>query len=115
MEIKSHDFWFAVNNTEVVLMPRSYLQTFGTTSLHYHMVSELMDTVNQIRVREGTIQSLRPEIITPTFQEDKILEDFGEQAREYVEWLQSHANDLHFLQYGFKIQKKELRKLAAGQ
>ncbi len=43
-DIKSHNFWYAVNNTEVVLMPKSYLETFGTTNLRYHMVSELMDT-----------------------------------------------------------------------
>lgn len=108
MDIKSHDFWFAVNNTEVVVMPRSYLQTFGTTSLHYHMVSELMDTVNRIRVREGTIKSMRPEIITPTFHENEMLEGFGEEARQYVEWLQTHARDYLILQYGFKIQKREL-------
>lgn len=108
MEMKSHDFWFAINNTEVVLMPKSYIQTFGTTSLHYHMVSELMDTVDRIRVREGTIESKRPEIVTPSFREDELLENFGEEAREYVDWLRSNSQDLFVLQYGFKIQKNEL-------
>jgi hypothetical protein len=45
------DFWYAVNNTEVVLAPRRHLETFGNTLINYHMVSELMDNVGQVRVR----------------------------------------------------------------
>jgi len=110
MNIKPHDFWYAVNNTEIVLMPNSPLETFGVTNLHYHMVSELMDTVNQVRVREGTIQSHRPQIITPAYYESEIAEGFGEQAKQYVEWLRQHARDLRILQYGFKVQKTELNE-----
>ncbi len=110
MKIKSDDFWFAVNNTEVVIMPKNHLETFGSTRLHYHMISELMDTVNQIRVREGTIQSLRPQIITPAFYENEIMEGFGKQAQQYIEWLRVHSKDLQVLQYGFKVQKKELNE-----
>ncbi len=110
MEISSHDFWFAINNTEVVLMPKSYIQTFGTTNLHYYMVSELMDTVNRIRVREGTIHSRRPEIIMPTLHAEELLEGFGAEARQYVEWLRNHSRDLFVLEYGFKIQKKDLNE-----
>jgi hypothetical protein len=108
MEMKSHDFWFAINNTEVVMMPQSRLQTFGSTNLHYHLVSELMDTVNKIRVREGTIRSKRPEIILPNFDDNEFLEGFGEEARQYVDWMKSHAHDFFVLQYGFKIQKRDI-------
>lgn len=110
MEMKSHDFWFALNNTQVVLMPKSYIKTFGSTNLHYHMVSELMDSVDRIRVREGTIQSKRPEIITPSLYENDLLEGFGEEAVRYVEWLRAHAQDIFMLQYGFKIQKTDLNE-----
>ncbi|MGI6086414.1 MAG: hypothetical protein ACOYCD_00495 [Kiritimatiellia bacterium] len=108
MRIKPHDFWYAVNNTEIVLMPNSPLETFGVTNLRYHMVSELMDTVNQVRIREGTIQSHRPQIITPAYYESEIAEGFGDQAKQYVEWLRKNARDLRILQYGFKVQKTEL-------
>ncbi len=110
MNIKPHDFWYAVNNTEIVVMPNSPLETFGVTNLRYHMVSELMDTVNQVRVREGTIQSHRPQIITPAYYESEVAEGFGEQAKQYVEWLRQHARDLRILQYGFKVQKTELNE-----
>ena len=110
MKIKSDDFWFAVNNTEVILMPKSHLETFGTTNLYYHMVTELMDTVNQIRVREGTIKSHRPQIIAPMEYANEILEGFGEDAHNYFDWLQEHAKDMRILQYGFKVQKTELNE-----
>lgn len=108
MEIKPHNFWYAVNNTEVVVMPTSYLETFGTTHLHYYMVSELMDSVDRIRVREGTIQSKQPQIITPTYYANEMQEGFGEQANQYIEWLREHAKDLRVLEYGFKVQKTEI-------
>ena len=116
MKMKSDDFWYAVNNTEIIVMPTNYLATFGTTYLHYYMVSELMDTANQIRVREGTIQSRRPEIITPTFYQHELLEGFGEEAKHYIDWLQLHLQDIRILQYGFKLQKKELNEhLVSGK
>lgn len=110
MKMKPHDFWYAVNNTEVVVMPTNTLETFGATSLHYHIVSELMDTVDQIRVREGKLQSRRPQIITPTYYESENLEGFGEEARQYFEWLRQHAKDVRILQYGFVVQKTELNE-----
>jgi hypothetical protein len=109
-KIKPHNFWYAVNNTEVIVMPRSPLETFGATNLHYHMISELMDTVNRIRIREGAIQSHRPQIITPDYYASEMLEGFGAEANEYIGWLKLHAKDLRILQYGFKIQKTELRE-----
>lgn len=110
MNIKAHDFWFAVNNTEVVVMPTSRLETFGATNLRYHLVSELMDTVDRIRVREGVIQSKRPQIITPTYYESENLQGFGEEARQYLDWLRQHAQDIRILQYGFVVQKTELNE-----
>ncbi len=110
MELKPHNFWYAVNNTEVVLMPRQTLETFGATRLKYHLVSELMDSVNRIRIREGSIQSHRPQIITPAYYANEILEGFGPEAREYADWLREHAKDVHILEYGFKVQKTEINE-----
>ena len=106
-KIKSDNFWYAVNNTEVIVMPKSHLETFGSTHLHYHMVSELMDTVNRIRIREGAIQSQRPQIITPNYYAQEMLDGFGTEANQYIDWLREHAKDMRILQYGFKIQKTE--------
>ena len=102
------DFWYAVNNTEVIAAPQNRLETFGTTMVNYHLVTELMDSVDKVRVREGKLKAYRPEIITPQSIEEMMLEGFGNEAREYAEWLQHHSEDLQILKYGFKIQKQEI-------
>jgi len=103
------DFWYAVNNTRVVLAPAQRLETFGTTVIHYHLVSELMDSVDKIRVREGRIAAHRPQIITPASIADNLLEGFGDEADKYVGWLREHSRELRILQYGFVIRKEEIR------
>lgn len=104
---QSFDFWYAVNNTEVVIRPRQQLETFGSTTIHYHLVSESMDTVNEIRIREGRIHAYRPRIITPDTISQTLLEGFGEeQARQYMQWLQENEAHLLLLKYGFSVRKE---------
>jgi hypothetical protein len=106
-KMEPFDFWYAVNNTEVIVMPPRRLETFGATTIDYHLVSEMMDTVNRVRVREGRIQAYRPEIVTPRSFMDTMLEGFSEEAASrYVEWLREHEQDLLILRYGFKIRKE---------
>ena len=104
------DFWYAVNNTEVVVMPTRHLETFGTTILNYHIISELMDAVDQIRVREGRIRAHQPHIITPTAYSQTILEGFGDEARQYVDWLKQHEKDIKILQYGYTLKKESFNE-----
>jgi hypothetical protein len=102
------DFWYAINNTRVVIAPTQRLETFGTTIIHYHLVTELMDVADKIRIREGRIQAHRPRIITPTTMAESFLEGFGNEAEKYVEWLRQHERDLRILQYGFIVRKEEI-------
>lgn len=103
------DFWYAINNTRVVVAPSQRLETFGTTVIHYTLVSELMDSTDKIRIREGRVAAHRPQIITPSSIADKLLEGFGNEADRYVDWLREHTRDLRILQYGFVIRKEEIR------
>lgn len=105
---KEFDFWYAVNNTEVLEMPRGRLETFGSTLIHYRLVTELMDAVGQIRVREGRIQAFRPEILTPgSFMESPLADGFrSAPAEEFIRWLREHESDLVLLKYGFKIRQE---------
>ncbi len=108
-EHDAFDFWYAVNNTDVVLRPRQRLETFGATSIRYHLAAEQMDEVNKIRVREGNVHAYRPEIITPQMLTDTLLEGFNEdQAEQYMNWLRSHEQDLLILKYGFTIRKEAI-------
>ena len=106
-EKRTFDFWYAVNNTEIVLAPARQLETFGSTVLNYHLVSELMDTVNQTRVREGRMKASKPQIITPQVYSESILEGFGDEARKYVDWLKEHEKEVRILQYGYTLKKEE--------
>jgi hypothetical protein len=103
---KPFDFWYAVNNTEVVLMPTGRLETFGSTVLNYHLVSELMDTVNQVRVREGRLKAGQPAIVTPEAYARVVLEGFGDEASQYIDWLRQHENDVRILQYGYTLRRE---------
>lgn len=103
---KAFDFWYAVNNTEIVLKPKQHLETFGSTVVNYHLVSELMDSVQRVRVREGRLQAQQPQIITPQAYSRTFLEGFGEEAGRYVDWLRQHEKDIRILQYGYRLKQE---------
>ena len=107
---KQFDFWYAVNNTELVITPTNRLETFGDTIVNYHLVSELMDDIGKVRIREGHLKALKPEIITPQSLGQMDVEDFGPEARKYADWLSAHGGELRILQYGFRVQKQELKE-----
>ena len=100
------DFWFAVNNTQIVLPPQRHLETFGNTIINYYLVSELMDAIGKVRVREGRMQALRPQIITPSAYSSTIMEGFGEQAHKYLEWLKQHEDSVRILRYGYTLKQE---------
>jgi len=102
----SFDFWYAVNNTDIRLMPSRHLETFGTTVLNYHMVSELMDSVDQVRVRTGRMLASKPEIITPQAYAQTLLEGFSDEAAKYIDWLKEHEQEVRILQYGYKLKQE---------
>ncbi len=104
------DFWYAVNNTELVSAPVNRLETFGDTVINYYLVCELMDSIDKVCVREGHLKALKPKIITPQSLGQMDLEDFGQDANQYADWLAQHGGDLKILQYGFRIQKQEIKE-----
>ena len=107
---KQFDFWYAVNNTKLITSPSSKLETFGDTIVNYTLICENMDNINKISIREGQIKALKPSIITPDLLGQIDLNDFGNEAKEYTEWLKENVNDLTILQYGFSIYKKEIKE-----
>jgi hypothetical protein len=109
-ERSAFDFWYAVNNTEILLLPSRHLETFGSTVLNYHIVAETMDAVNQIRVREGRMQANPPQIIAPQTYAQTVLEGFGEQATQYFDWLREHEKDVRILQYGYVLKQSSFNE-----
>ena len=102
------DFDYALENTRVILAPERQIATFGSTSFNFYLISELMDRVNRVRVRNGKIQAERPQILTPEHYCRLLLEGFGEKAERYVDQLREHARNIAVLRYGFQFRKTDL-------
>lgn len=110
MENKEFDFWYALQNTEVIRPPSGRLETFGNTVVNYHLLSERMDDTNQVRIREGRIEAFRPQIITPNAMNESPVNGFGPAAEQYMDWLRENAEDLVLLRYGFQVKKADVRQ-----
>ena len=100
------DFWYAVNNTEVLVLPKQHLETFGTTILNYHLITELMDSVNQVRIREGKVQASQPQIITPQAYAEPDMDGFSDEARKFVDWTRDNEDNIPILKYGFTLKQE---------
>jgi len=103
------NFQYAMESTRVVLPPQKRLETFGTTLVNYHLITEHMDSVNTATVREGQISAAQPQIISSASLSKLILEGFGEKAESFAEWLSQHGRNLAILKYGFNIRKAEIK------
>lgn len=107
----SHDdIQYALESTEVLLEPDRRIDTFGSTSFEFHLISELMDSVSETRVREGILHAERPTIIKPETYAELAFEGFGEQAEAFTQWLHENAEDLSMLKYGFNFRKDKVRE-----
>lgn len=102
------DFQYALENTEVIRPPEGQIATFGTTSFRFFLITETMDRVNQVRVRDGRVYAERPQIITPGHYSKLALENFGEKARDFADWLENSGANLAILKYGFNFRRGEV-------
>ena len=103
---KNFDFWYAAANAEVVLAPSRKLETFGSTLINYHLVSELPDEAGRVRVREGRLEANRPTLIMPSDYAKIDASGFGEEARKYLEFLREHEDSIRILEYGYSLKQE---------
>jgi len=96
------DRWYAAKCAKFLLEPSHRLQTFGNTLVNYHLISELDDFPNKVRIREGRLEAHQPLVITPHFVEPQ-MEGFGDEARAYLEFLKETEKNLRILQYGYHL------------
>jgi hypothetical protein len=106
--MRPDDFEYAIENTQVIVAPEQQIATFGITSFQFYLISELMDRVDQVRVRNGRIQAERPQILTPEHFRRLLLEGFGEKAQRYAERLRENLRDIAVLRYGFQFRKTDM-------
>lgn len=108
--IEEHDFHYAMENTRVVVQPERLIETFGTTSFRFLLVSELMDEVNSVRIRGGRIEAERPRIMSPHHFTKLLLDGFGESARGYADWFEQNPQAVKILRYGFQLRKTDIEQ-----
>ena len=106
--MRQDDFEYAIENTQVILAPERQIATFGNTSFNFYLISELMDRVDRVRIRNGQIHAEHPQILTPEHYCRLMLEGFGEKAERYVDQLREHARKVAVLRYGFQFRKTDL-------
>jgi hypothetical protein len=102
------NFEYAVENTHVILAPEQTIATFGSTRFHFFLISELMDRVNEVRVRDGKIHAERPQILAPEHFSRLLLEGFGEKAQNYADQLRERMQNVAVLRYGFQFRKTDV-------
>src|SRR3954465_6835225 len=102
------DFDYAVENTQVIVAPEQQIATFGNTSFNFYLISELMDRVDQVRIRNGKIHAERPQILAPEHYSRLLLEGFGDSAQRYVDQLRERLKNIAVLRYGFQFRKTDV-------
>ncbi len=108
------DIWYAANMTQVVLEPKSTIETFGETSFHYYIISDLLDQIGQVRIRQGRMIAARPKVITPHYLVSQAMHNFSPEARRYAEDVLSSREGAGFVQYGLHFSKEEYGEEVVG-
>jgi hypothetical protein len=72
------DIQYALEATEILYEPDRRIDTFGSTAFEFHLLTELMDDVNKVRVRTGKITAERPLILKPEIGENFEFDGFSE-------------------------------------
>ena len=112
MDIDDEKIKYAVTHTEILKPPKQSLATFGTTNIHYYLVTEPVYTeveknVTETVVREGRVTAQRPRIVTPYYLSQ--LEGFSPDAKRYFDALiKTHGPNAPGLFYIYKNEPKEL-------
>jgi hypothetical protein len=102
------DVQYALEQTRVLHEPDRRIDTFSSTEFEFEIVSELMDQVNAVRVRNGRIEAMKPLLFRPEGLSDFDFEGFGAHAEAFGEWLKHNASNFAVLKYGFKFTRSEI-------
>jgi len=91
---------------QILREPKHQLATFGATRIDYHLISAIDELPDRTRLREGTVVSQRPQILTPDAFKER-FEGFGDddEAAEFARWISTSYRDLlRGLEYNFRNQ-----------
>ncbi len=102
------DIQYALEQTRVLHEPDRRIDTFGSTQFQFQVVTELMDSINACRVREGRIEAHKPMIMRPEGLGDFDFDGFSPEARAFGDWLKEHVHEIALLKYGFTFRMAEV-------
>lgn len=108
--LNQDSFHYALENTQVIVAPERRIESFGNTSFRFFLVTELMDSVNQVRIRNGRLEAHRPQIVTPGQLAEMMLEGFGTKAHEFAAWMEENRERFALLKYGFHVRKSDVEE-----
>ena len=92
------------------------IDTGGSTRFRFHLLTESMDRVDEVHVREGTVHAERPQLLTPAHHAQLLLDNFGEKARAFAEWLRQPGGPMAaVLKYGFQFRRSEISQHAVHE
>lgn len=101
-----------LSQTRVLRAPSRALSTFGATIIPYHLISPVENFKDKTRLRQGTVHSRKPQILTAESFAQR-FEGFGDEAREFGSWLNSTYGELlRALEYNFKNDGSGARVMA---
>lgn len=92
-----------LNQVKIIRPPRHLLSTFGTTTLHYHVVSEMPASgPGTSRLRTGRITAEKPKILTPQHLQEH-FQGFGEDTEELRRQMETlYGDSIRALGYIFR-------------
>src|SRR4029079_8974880 len=81
MHHSQDDIHYALETTKVLREPDRRIDTFGETRFEFQLISELMDRTNEVRIRTGSVEAMRPRILRPSAYREVELEGFDPSAK----------------------------------
>ncbi len=100
---------YAFEHTEILRRPKQLISTFGSSVIHYYVLSEpaysefTKDDLETV-VREGRVSWYQPKLLTPEYIFR--IEGFSKEAKNAFETLASQYPDLAGILYKFKVNKE---------
>jgi len=116
MSTRDERIEYAVSHTEILRPPKQSLATFGTTNIHYYLVTEPSYTEftrrnDETVIREGRVIAERPRIVTPYYLSR--LDGFSSEAKKYFSSLiGTYGPDAPGLFYTYRNEPKQLNIVA---
>lgn len=108
MEHSPDSIQYAMETARLLHEPDRRIDTFGATRFKFTMLSEPMDSVGQVRIRQGEMEAQKPQIIRPEAMSGIELDGFQEKANEFLDWLKKNKLEPVFFQYGFVFKRSHV-------